>query len=347
MSEKLKNMKNFYEFFPYPGRPFFLKPIVFNHLNIHLGYQRNLVRCGEGGLSQQLQKSFELKKKIEDQKSSLLKKSHESLQNLVCDSENIALVGSGTDEPLLFRKLHPNNRVYSFDLSQRSLMRARLKVFLDSFIKNILFLPLFRFKNIFIQGDASLKLLEYKSHFSYIQCFGVLHHQPRPEVLFKSITDSLSADGILRLMIYSYHGRRLERRIQRKYDSIWSKKNKVMRFFLLMKAFFSIYLWRILKIFSSDKSLKARFQYLGLFPKPIADAFLHPSDAGLSLETLKALIKDNGYELISFEVHIYERGHLCKFHKEAKTLFEDAILEDKKGNLLSNPIFVLKKNALF
>ena len=117
-----------------------------------------------------------------------LEKAFENIENSVCTSENIALVDSGTDEPLLFRKLHPKNKIYSFDLSRRSLMKGRIKLFLDDFVKNIFFLNLFRLKNVFVLGDASSKLFKFWNYFSYIQWFGVLHHKPKAEEMVQSMT---------------------------------------------------------------------------------------------------------------------------------------------------------------
>jgi SAM-dependent methyltransferase len=345
MSEKLQKMKKFYEFFPYPGRSFFQKPYVFGHLNAHLGYHRHLSHFKDDSSSELISEFLEFQKSGKSQHNFHLKKAFENMKSSVCSSENIALVGSGTDEPLLFRKLHSKNRIYSFDLSRRSLMKARIKLFLDEFVKNIFSLNLFRFRNVFIQGDASTKLLKFKNHFSYIQCFGVLHHQPRPEKLFQSMTRSLNSNGILRLMVYSHHGRRLERRIQKKYESIWYKKKGFLSFFSILKIYLSLFFWQVFNFLFHKKSLKMRFRYLGLFPKQIADAFLHPSDSGLPLEKVKKLIDDNGYKIISFEVYLFPKGYTCRFHEDAQSLFDEAILEDKKGNLLSNPVFVLKKNA--
>lgn len=321
----LDRMQFFYELFPYPNRPWFLRPDPNGSIDAHAGFSA-------------------LVAKNHDSKTSLdLSDLHiRDVRHAFSKNKKIALVGCGTDEPLLFRLLHPHNPIVGIDLSLRSLQRAQRK------------LTWHRVKPIrLIHGDACLALDE-ESPISHIQCFGVLHHQPDPRKLLSAMARALEKDGTLRLMIYSSTGRRLERGLQRKFLNLWEARNAQensndseitpTRFSSIKLNWTSVKLlcWRLCLPFISPKTLARRFAYVGFSRARIADAFLHPSDHPLSLKDTLTWASELGLELIAHEAKSYDLGWMIS-PAPIKTPIETLVSEEERGNIASNIVLVFRK----
>jgi SAM-dependent methyltransferase len=244
------------------------------------------------------------------------------------------------------------------DLSKKNLAIAQRKLRLSRArdkISNLLrWLPgmpskLPRKAPVFLHGHAERILNEPSlGEFDLIQCFGVLHHQPEPHVLLKAMASRLSPQGALRLMIYSYHGRSLERKIQQRYHHLWSRSAKrryrgpskvklVLRFQLLR-------CWQLLNFTGILPSTRRRFRYLGLHRSAVADALMHPSDPGLPLDSLLDLAQQTGLEIVYCEGKVYGQGLLQGFENPKRT-WHELVKADKRHDLLTNPLIIFKKRA--
>lgn len=321
-ADLIERMRFFYELFPYPDRPLFLRPNPHGSRDAHAGFSR-LVST-EGCDSARLD-DLQLR----------------DVRHAFAQSKRIALVGCGTDEPLLFRTLHPHNPIVAIDLSLKSLMRAERKI---------------RWHNLkpvtLIHGDAEHALLS-DAKFDHIQCFGVLHHQPDARPLLKAMAQSLHEDGTLRLMIYSSSGRRLERGIQRRFATFWNSveeletsgwfKSFVQRLRLRSTAV-QMLLWRLMLPLVSSATKALRFRYIGLSSARLADAFLHPSDHALQLRDVLRWAQDAGLELVFHKAKCYESGLLCS-HATPKIPIQTLVTEEERGNISTNIVLVFKKVA--
>jgi SAM-dependent methyltransferase len=320
----LDRMQFFYELFPYPNRPMFMRPDPEGSLDAHAGFSKMLAEKGSALTPCQ----------IEDLR--LRDVRFEFPRN-----KKIALVGCGTDEPLLFRMLHPQNPILAVDLSLKSLKRARRKIYWHRLRPVTL-----------IQGDATLALREH-APFSHIQCFGVLHHQPDPKSMISAMARSLERNGTLRLMIYSRTGRRLERGIQRKFTGLWnpaakdSKSTDWSAFtpssgWKLFLASAKLLCWRLALPLISPKAGALRFRYIGLSRARLADAFLHPSDHPLDLKDVLNWSKSAGLEPVAHDSKSYELGPLNS-HSDTSNSLETLVSEEDRGNISSNIVLVFKK----
>ncbi|NBO38113.1 class I SAM-dependent methyltransferase [bacterium] len=323
----LERMELFYELFPYPNRPIFLKPDAKGSVETHAGYSMLLATRGHSLSAQELADVH-----LRD------------ARHVFSHSKRIALVGCGTDEPLLFRILHPHNPIVGIDLSQRSLLRADRKI---------------RWHNLkpvtLVHGEATAALRE-QGMFDHIQCFGVLHHQPRPQTLLKTMADSLNPGGTLRLMIYSSNGRRLERGLQRRFETLWNhlmpqadvnadslqetlpSKAKLR----INLASLRLLLWRLGLPFFAKRSVAGRFKYVGLSRARVADAFMHPSDHPLSLRATLRWAAEAGLTLVSHKGKSYDLGWLNS-HGSPQTPIQALVSEEERGNISTNLILVFKK----
>jgi len=278
-----------YSLFPYPHKPLFIKPII--------------------------------------PKISLVEKCMHLSQNTFLPSHKILLAGCGTDEPLFFRMMCPQNHITGIDLSLKSIKIASLKIRLWSS-------PLSS-KTFFIQGNLVEILQNSSEKYDFIQCFGVLMIQKNPEELFSLLSSHLEKRGLLRLMIYSSTGRKLERILQRRY----LKENKSLYKEVWKKTF--LIFW--IKIFGKSK-WKKRFSYLSWHPSAIADTFFHPTDVELKPEILYSWIKKEKLKITYSFAKAYD-DILESTSENAEENFFKIIEENKKNNLMSNIQILLQKES--
>ena len=333
---KIEQMRQFYDIFPYPNRASFLTPSIGSHLSAHGAF---VALLGQG----QFQRAKNL---IYNEKNANLKKSMNELESIFDHSKRILLVGCGTDEPLLFRMLHSKNELVCLDLSKKNIKIAKRKLFYNYIVNKLKDLLYKKQKTEFIVGDANVILHErYIGKFDYIQCFGVLHHQPNPESLLSGIAESMEENGVLRLMVYSYHGRSLERRIQKRYYKIWENMSKMKRLKLtIFYNFFLLRSWQFINFFGLKKSTFLRFKYLGLNSKIVADALMHPSDPGLSLESILPMANKHNLKLVYCHGKIEGEGIVTGFENSID-VWHKIVEADNNQLLLSNPVLILKKES--
>ncbi|MEM4756279.1 MAG: class I SAM-dependent methyltransferase, partial [Candidatus Woesearchaeota archaeon] len=207
------------------------------------------------------------------------KSSWQKLEALCPSSFRILLAGCGTDEPLLFALLHRQAYIDAVDLSEQSLKFAKRRIRLARF------LGLLQGQNItFHVADVCEHVQTASQKYHYIQCFGVLHHQPCPQKFFFTLAEALETGGIFRLMFYPQSSRKLERGLQKRFASVWECMPSKNFKNLLTLYWHALLLWSWLcmqRLFCMRWS--RRFRYLHLRPTCVSDALLHPSDFSVAL----------------------------------------------------------------
>ena len=351
----LGRMRAFYTLFPYPNRMGLALPDAEGSLVAHAGFSRLLA----SGLAPALDDARALWKQHRTVRSSAASPqdtrdtvdARARLDALCGPFDPIALVGCGTDEPVLMRALHPVTPIEAIDLSPRSLAIARVK---ERRLKWARILkpgaPPLRGQTHHRAGDAADVLdASTPCRFAHIQCFGVLHHQPDPERLFASMVRALRSGGTLRLMVYAHRGRRLERRIQARYVSLWgclseSGPSLAARARLLL-THARLHAWQTFQYALGHGGASLRFRYLGTSRATVADALLHPSDAGLPLDALRSLAARQGMRLVFCEAKSEESGWIAGFGDTRETIAAWRRIEDADAcdALLSNVVAIFRK----
>ena len=354
-----QKMERFYSAFPYPNRPWFVLPNLDASIMAHAGFAQLLSTNNHLGLCEAVWR--ERRRSGQNSQHSVLK-SHVAfnlVKSLVPDQQlHIASVGCGTDEPTLLRCLHPKAQLDAFDVSTKSLRRAKFKVFVAEkmlMVKRTVALLDLGETN-FIAGDATATLKSMPDDFyNHIQCFGVLHHQDKPTELLAQMARSLAPGGTLRLMTYTHGGRRLERGLQKRYSELWdveSNRNtntSPSRFALkcrLHLAATKLYFWRLFLALIPGTNVSQRFRYLGFSRALVADALLHPSDPGLPLAELLPIFRDLRLDVSFVEAKFDHDGWKASFGTGPKTeaLLEEIARADMVGTLSSNLTLLLRKN---
>jgi SAM-dependent methyltransferase len=334
----LVRMREFYNRFPYPGRPLFLFPKWRELWLSHAGFA--VLCCKRPAVALELWRRARgvWRPGVADAGAAELEQKEEpfcKVEREWAGDKRILLVGCGTDEPLLFRLLHRRNPLVGIDLSRRSLARARARFRLYRIAHPGVALEPMAFR----EGDA-VALLSGGTlgDFHFIQCFGVLHHQPDARPLLEAMGRSLVPGGVLRLMIYAHHGRRLERRLQRRFVSRdEAEKRSVLQSWRL-------WVWHLGGFIGLHRRLFRRFGYLGLSRRAVADALLHPSDPGLPLEHLLALCAEVGLTCRFCEAKIWKEGWVAAAG-ECSAFLTGLVAADRRCDIVSNIVLVLQKNG--
>lgn len=340
---KIEKMRQFYDTFPYPNRFFLLSPKIEAQLTAHGGFAFSLAQ-GRAFLAEKVWRlSAKFTMNHENVSKEELYTVLPELEEVFPKVKRILLVGCGTDEPLLFRKLHPKNEIVGIDLSRKAIQKARKKISFHNLIN--IFIYQKKMKKIeFLLGGAQMVLNEKAiGNFDFMQCFGVLHHQPDPISVLSAMVGRLNEGGILRLMVYSYYGRKLERRIQNRYSQVWDRFLQKRRFRIqILFSYFLLRIWQFFNFLGFFASTSKRFRYLGPGSATVADALMHPSDPGIPLSYIYEHATRFGLELIYCEGKLENEGYVLGF--ENPILSWNKIVEgDKKQELLTNPILIFRK----
>ncbi len=341
---KIEKMRKFYDLFPYPNRPFFIAPKLELQLVAHGGFAHFIL---QGKLDQAKKIRLINSNDYKDKKflaPSLAKEYTESLEIAFPKDKRILLVGCGTDEPLLFRKLHPENEILAVDLSKNAIHKARKKISFYLFLQSLGWHKKKPQMVEFLVGNAEMVLREKAiGNFDFIQCFGVIHHQPQPYFLLNAMVERLNSFGIIRLMVYSFHGRKLERRIQSRYENIWNLflKKRIFKSKLFFN-YFKLRFWQFFNFFGIFSSTFLRFRYLGPGSTTVADALMHPCDPGIPLTDIYNICVSLGLRLIYCEGKLENEGYLYGFEQPELT-WQKIVEGDRKQELLSNPVLIFCK----
>lgn len=190
--------------------------------------------------------------------------------------QRILLAGCGSFSPYPTSVANPRADIVALDLSQANLRRARIHSLLHG-RRNIRYL----------QGD----LLDHATApgpFSFIDSFGVLHHLEEPLAGLKALERRLAPGGIIRIMVYSRHGRREEESIRRALRLLGVHNMDGLR--------------RLARLAKKGSRFAT---YLSTAPEAshasgLADALLHPRVTTFSINTLLDLCAGAGLQPLLF-----------------------------------------------
>jgi SAM-dependent methyltransferase len=119
----------------------------------------------------------------------------------------VLLAGCGDVFPYLATFWEPRrHRLIAADLSARSLRRARLRC-----------LPRLRPLE-WLRGDLGDGDFPLPTDLAHIDCFGVLHHMPRPAAVLRRFGSLLAPGGTARIMVYNSAARGWIRHLQRAFS---------------------------------------------------------------------------------------------------------------------------------
>jgi Methyltransferase domain len=341
-----RKMALMYEIFPYPNRPIFLVPKPEGSLEAHISFGTLL---SEGQFTK-AREVWTVSKSAKNAQKRILLTEMNGNQNV---SAKILLVGCGTDEPLLFHVLHPRCHILGLDISASSVRRAYFKLLFYRFLPAQIFkriLQVFRGVSSCVPKIVASEASQYLSNnpsekFQYVQCFGVLHHQQNPKSFLFDICKSVERGGVLRLMIYSHQGRRLERRIQKRYSELWNQALFGLKDRLMIRyENFKLWFWQRFNQKFGNTSTLLRFKYLGYNKATVADALMHPCDTGLDPSSLQKWLEEFGMKIVFCEASVSDDGKIAGF-ENANEVWKKIIEADKKEGLLSNIVLIAKKEG--
>lgn len=187
------------------------------------------------------------------------------------EKPRILVAGSGTVEAVAVAKANPKAGVLALDLSSRSLKILRRAALINFVSRRI----------TTRQGDL-LKDLKGEMPFDFIVCSGVLHHLPEPEDGLKALAGVLAPSGVMRLMLYSRHGRELLYETKALCEALRIRTPAELRKFLA--------------ILPSDHSFRLFFHlYEDAENLPgLMDGYFHVQDQAFSAEEIPGFLKSAG-----------------------------------------------------
>ncbi|NUM89208.1 MAG: class I SAM-dependent methyltransferase [Bdellovibrionales bacterium] len=115
---------------------------------------------------------------------------------MVVDRPRILVAGCGTFEPYMVALANPEAEIVAVDLSSSALRRLRWRLWIHGMAPRV----------ELVQGDL-LDLPERLGRFHYMIATGVIHHLPDPLAGLRALEARLEPFGVMRLMLYSRHGR--------------------------------------------------------------------------------------------------------------------------------------------
>ena len=238
----------------------------------------------------------------------------------------ILVVGSGTFEPYVVAIANPEAEIIAVDISEKSLKKLRQRLFLHG-LKS-------RVKTYC--GDLC-NLPEWLGNFHMIVASGVLHHLPDPALGLKALAGRLEKYGVMRLMLYSRHGRHSIYRLQELRKTLGIEKQK--------------YFLKLIHKLPADHPLKAQFFLYsdGANKAGIQDGFFHVSDKPYDALEMKGFLSLGGLSLTKF-LHSssgqpeYLSEYFSKFTKvknniEALDDWQKIAVLDRLSELESNFLF--------
>jgi len=190
----------------------------------------------------------------------------------------ILIVGCGTFQPYVVALANPNAAILATDISKKSIRQARWRTLLHG-IRNVKYQTL----------DLNRPDTYPDGPFDYIECYGVLMNLPHPEKALTALAALLTADGIIRIMVYPYFSRRRIFQIQRLATLLGLHHQDQSHPNLLRKIILSL---------PNDHPLRYDFEaYQDSRNRPgIVDGFLHAGDRGFTGYQLGEMISQAGLQ---------------------------------------------------
>ena len=188
----------------------------------------------------------------------------------------ILIVGCGTFQPYVFALANPNADIVATDISKTSLKIAQTRN---------------RLHGIFGVTYQTVNLNQPETYpngmFDYIECYGVLMHLSDPQTTLNALACKLTANGILRIMVYPAFSRKRIFQIQRLAKLLGLHQEDSSHPRLLRKIILSLPAGHPLR--TTFTTYRDSENNAG-----IVDGFLHVSDRAFTGHQLGTLIENAG-----------------------------------------------------
>jgi 2-polyprenyl-3-methyl-5-hydroxy-6-metoxy-1,4-benzoquinol methylase len=195
--------------------------------------------------------------------------------------------GSGTEYLLLH---NPTADIVAIDISENALATAQKRLEKSGVLNN--FQGTITFKQLPLESVSSLE-----GSFDLINCVGVLHHLPQPEIGIKAIAEKLAEGGIMHIFVYGELGRWEIQLMQKAIAFL--QGDKVGDYVDGVKVGREIF-----ATLPEDNRLvtkeKQRWQWENQRDECFADMYVHPQEVDYNIDTLFKFIEVSGLEFIGF-----------------------------------------------
>lgn len=197
---------------------------------------------------------------------------------IALERPRILVAGCGSFEPCAVALANPNAKILAIDLSRESLQRLKIHCLRHGLGRQI----------EIVQGDFRTKLESREEPFDLIVATGVVHHLSDPEAGLRLLAQKLSPRGVMRLMLYSRHGRRAVQKIRDLVDAL------EIRTPIELKSF--------VDSLPANHPIRLHFHLYGDSKSNagIMDGFLHACEHGYDALELRELVSSAGLRLGSF-----------------------------------------------
>lgn len=204
--------------------------------------------------------------------------------------------------------------------------------------------------NITWINDSILNIPDLKlGKFDYIQCSGVLHHLENPDAGFKCLSDSLTDDGGINIMVYAKYGRtgvyQIQDLLRMANEGITSRQEEVKN------------AWDIVNIlpktnwYLRGEDLLADHKYYGDIG--MYDMFLHKQDRCYDIPELYDFVKKAGLNfvehnsshsrvMLKLDTYITNPNLLARLKKMPK-ICQEAMAEIICGSIIKHQFYASKK----
>lgn len=163
--------------------------------------------------------------------------------------------------------------------------------------------------------------------FDYIDCCGVLHHLPDPDVGFSALRQALAEDGGIGMMVYAPYGRSGVYPLQEGFNALFAglaPKDKLAAARTVFDRIPDDHPFRRNRLLGDHKDSDAGFY----------DLLLHSQDRAYGVADLVGALGRGGLELVSF-VHpaLYDLSRLCDIPDGMDAHRAMAVAEKLRGTM--------------
>lgn len=194
--------------------------------------------------------------------------------------------GSGTEYLLLH---NPKADIVAVDISEKALEIAQRRLEKSGILKD--FQGSITFKQLPVESVGQLE-----GEFDFINCVGVLHHLPQPEVGLKALASKLAPGGIFHIFVYGELGRWEIRLMQQAIALLNDKKDDYKEGVRIGRKIFAA-LPENNRLVRREKE---RWAWENQRDECFADMYVHPQEIDFNINTLFDFINSSGLEFVGF-----------------------------------------------
>ncbi|HIK38414.1 MAG: class I SAM-dependent methyltransferase [Geminocystis sp.] len=194
--------------------------------------------------------------------------------------------GSGTEYLILH---NPKADIVAIDISEKALEIAQRRLEKSGILKE--FQGSIIFKQLPVESVSQLE-----GEFDFINCVGVLHHLPQPEVGLKALASKLAPGGIFHIFVYGELGRWEIRLMQQAIALLNDKKDDYKEGVRIGRKIFAA-LPENNRLVRRERE---RWAWENQRDECFADMYVHPQEIDFNINTLFDFINSSGLEFVGF-----------------------------------------------